>query len=41
MDKPRWLDEQPEIRQLLHQLIDKLQTRPAEMWRRPPSASST
>jgi len=37
MDKPRWLDEQPEIRQLLHQLIDKLDARPAESRRHPPA----
>jgi hypothetical protein len=36
-DRPRWLDEEPEILDLLHRLLDKLDRKPAADWKQPPS----
>lgn len=35
MDKPRWLDEEPEIKGLLEQILDRLDGRSAEEWKQP------
>lgn len=37
MDKPRWLDDEPEILALLGRFLDKLDRRPAGDWQQPPT----
>lgn len=37
MDKPRWLDDEPEILALLDAFLDKLDRRPAREWQQPPA----
>lgn len=37
MQRPPWLDEQPEIRALLARFLDKLDARPADTWKQLPA----
>ena len=39
MDKPRWLDEEPEILKLVHYFLDKLDNKPAQEWKQPPAVT--
>lgn len=40
-EKPRWLDDEPEIAALLHAFIDKLDRKPAERWKEVPELKLT
>lgn len=39
MNKPPWLEEQQDILRLLHDVLDKLDTKPAASWKSPPGFS--
>lgn len=41
IEKPRWLDDEPEIAGLLHTFIDKFDRKPAEEWKQPPELKLT
>jgi hypothetical protein len=41
IEKPRWLEDEPEIAGLLHTFIDKFDRKPAEEWKQPPELKLT
>ncbi len=41
IEKPRWLDDEPEIAGLLHSFIDKFNRKPADEWKQPPELKLT
>jgi hypothetical protein len=37
--RPPWLDDMPELLALLGRFLDKLDRRPADQWKQPPSVT--